>query len=177
MAADGNRSLVREGLGIEVREWDYGQTAVISNLTPETEPNGTAFERFTGTGPMALLPLSGGRYGLVWTLAEAAVEGVMALDDGRFLEQVQERFGNRLGRFGKAGKRSSYPLKLLHAREHIRTRVALIGNAAHAVHPITGQGFNLGIRDVAVLAEVLNDAHKRDGDIGSLRVLQAYADW
>ncbi len=177
VAADGNRSLVREGLGIEVREWDYGQTAVISNLTPEAEPDGTAFERFTDTGPMALLPLSGGRYGLVWTLAEAEVDGVMALDERGFLRRVQERFGYRLGRFEKAGRRSSYPLKLLHAREHVRPRVALIGNAAHAVHPITGQGFNLGIRDVAVLAEVISDACKAGDDPGSLRVLQGYADW
>ena len=177
VAADGNRSLVREGLGIEVREWDYGQTAVISNLTPEAVPEGTAFERFTGSGPLALLPLSGGRYGLVWTLAGDEVEGVMALDDHHFLQCLQERFGNRLGRFEKAGKRASYPLKLLQAREHVRPRVALIGNAAHAVHPITGQGFNLGIRDVAVLAEVLSQASKAGEDIGSLGVLQGYADW
>ena len=177
VAADGNRSLVREGLGIEVREWDYGQTAVISNLTPEAVPAGTAFERFTGSGPLALLPLSGGRYGLVWTLAGDEVEGVMALDERHFLQRLQERFGNRLGRFEKAGKRASYPLKLLQAREHVRPRVALIGNAAHAVHPITGQGFNLGIRDVAVLAEVLSQASKAGEDIGSLGVLQGYADW
>jgi 2-octaprenyl-6-methoxyphenol hydroxylase len=177
VAADGNKSLVRAGLGIEVREWDYAQTAVISNLTPEAAPDGTAFERFTGSGPMALLPLSGGRYGLVWTLAETAVEGVMALDEQHFLGRVQERFGYRLGRFLKAGRRSSYPLKLLHAREHIRPRVALIGNAAHAVHPITGQGFNLGIRDVAVLAEVISYADRAGDDIGSLKVLQGYANW
>ncbi|HEB96457.1 MAG TPA: 2-octaprenyl-6-methoxyphenyl hydroxylase [Sedimenticola thiotaurini] len=177
VAADGGRSAIREGLGIRVREWGYGQTAVISNLTPGVEPNGTAYERFTDQGPMAMLPLTGGRYGLVWTLDDGAVEQVLELDDDAFLARVQERFGNRLGRFRRAGKRSSYPLKLLQAKEHVRPRVALIGNAAHAVHPITGQGFNLGIRDVAVLAEVVSDAFHAGADIGSPQVLERYARW
>ncbi len=177
VAADGGRSAIREGLGIGVREWGYGQTAVISNLTPGVEPDGTAFERFTDQGPMAMLPLTGGRYGLVWTLDDRDVDQVLELDDAAFLARVQARFGHRLGRFRKAGKRSSYPLKLLQAREHVRPRVALIGNAAHAVHPITGQGFNLGIRDVAVLAEVVSDAFQAGTDIGSLDVLEGYARW
>jgi len=126
---------------------------------------------------MAMLPLTGGRYGLVWTLDDRQVDQVLELDDQAFLARVQGRFGQRLGRFRKAGKRSSYPLKLLRTKEHVRPRVALIGNAAHAVHPITGQGFNLGIRDVAVLAEVLNDAFRAGRDIGSLDVLEDYARW
>ncbi|MEE9357190.1 2-octaprenyl-6-methoxyphenyl hydroxylase [Candidatus Vondammii sp. HM_W22] len=177
VAADGVNSLVREQLDISIKEWGYGQTAVISNLTPGIEPEGVAFERFTDAGPMALLPLTGGRYGLVWTLDDADLDAVMGLDEAAFLERVQGRFGYRLGQFQKAGKRSCYPLKLVRASEHIRQRVALIGNAAHAVHPITGQGFNLGIRDVAVLADVLVDAAKRGQDIGSLPVLERYADW
>ncbi|PLY14416.1 MAG: 2-octaprenyl-6-methoxyphenyl hydroxylase [Sedimenticola sp.] len=177
VAADGARSMVREQLGIEVREWAYGQTAVISNLIPGTEPQGVAFERFTDAGPMAMLPLTEGRYGLVWTISDEDVEHITALTDKQFINQVQERFGYRLGRFRRAGVRSVYPLKLLQAKEHIRPRVALIGNAAHAVHPITGQGFNLGIRDVAVLADVLAEANRAQADIGSLAVLEKYANW
>jgi len=177
VAADGGRSAIRRGLGIEVREWGYGQTAVISNLTPGIEADGTAYERFTDQGPMAMLPLTGGRYGLVWTLDDQQVDQVLELDDEAFLARVQGRFGQRLGRFQKAGKRASYPLKLLRTKEHVRPRVALIGNAAHALHPITGQGFNLGIRDVAVLAEVLSDAFRAGRDIGSMEVLDDYARW
>ncbi|OOZ36523.1 2-octaprenyl-6-methoxyphenyl hydroxylase [Solemya velesiana gill symbiont] len=177
VAADGTRSMVRETLGIEVREWGYGQTALISNLTPGIEPSGVAYERFTDAGPMAMLPLTEGRYGMVWTLADEDVDRVMALSDEEFLSQVQQGFGSRLGIFQKAGRRSCYPLKLLQAKEHVRPRVALIGNAAHAVHPITGQGFNLGIRDVAVLADLLVDAAKEGADIGSMQVLETYADW
>jgi len=177
VAADGARSRVREQLGIEMREWGYGQTAVISNLTPDQSQDGTAYERFTDSGPMAMLPLTEGRYGLVWTLADEVVDKVMQLDDAAFLRRVQDRFGYRLGLFQKAGRRSCYPLKLLYAREHIRPRVAVIGNAAHALHPITGQGFNLGIRDVAVLADVVDEAHREGGDIGSMDILRRYADW
>jgi 2-octaprenyl-6-methoxyphenol hydroxylase len=126
---------------------------------------------------MAMLPLTEGRYGLVWTISDEDVEHITALTDKQFINQVQERFGYRLGRFRRAGVRSVYPLKLLQAKEHIRPRVALIGNAAHAVHPITGQGFNLGIRDVAVLADVLAEANRAQADIGSLAVLEKYANW
>lgn len=177
VAADGTRSMVRERLAIGVQEWGYGQVAVISNLTPGIAPNGTAFERFTEAGPMAMLPLNKGRYGLVWTVAEAQLPEVISLNDGEFLTRVQQRFGYRLGRFQRAGRRSSYPLSLVRAKEHIRPRVALIGNAAHALHPITGQGFNLGIRDVAVLADVLVDASRNGSDPGALETLKVYADW
>ena len=177
VAADGVNSMVRERLGIDVREWAYGQSAVISNLVPGIPPKGIAYERFTDAGPMAMLPLTAGRYGLVWTVADDELEHVMALTDKQFLKQVQERFGNRLGRFQRAGVRSSYPLRLLQAKAHIKPRVALIGNAAHAVHPITGQGFNLGIRDVAVLADVLAEARDQGKDVGALSVLEKYADW
>ena len=177
VAADGTRSVIRETLGIEVREWGYGQTALISNLTPSAEPSGVAYERFTDAGPMAMLPLTEGRYGMVWTLADEDVDEAMAMGDTQFLSQVQQRFGNRLGIFEKAGERSCYPLKLLQAKEHVRPRVALIGNAAHAIHPITGQGFNLGIRDVAVLADLLAEAAKAGSDIGDMQVLERYAAW
>ena len=177
VAADGSRSMVRERLAIGVEEWRYGQVAVISNLTPGIPPNGTAFERFTESGPMAMLPLNEGRYGLVWTVDEAQLPEVIALNDSEFLARIQQRFGYRLGRFQRAGRRSSYPLSLVRAKEHIRPRVALIGNAAHALHPITGQGFNLGIRDAAVLADVLVEASRNGEDLGALATLKVYADW
>ena len=177
VAADGTNSQVRQQLGIEQQVWDYAQTAVISNLTPGTPPRGTAYERFTDSGPLAMLPLKGERCALVWTLRNDDVEQVMTLPEREFLQRVQERFGYRLGKFTRAGRRASYPLKLVRAREHVRPRVALIGNAAHAVHPVTGQGFNLGLRDVAVLADVLHDARRQGGDLGALALLTAYADW
>jgi len=126
---------------------------------------------------MALLPLNKGRYGLVWTVDDKRLPEVMSWDDSEFLMQVQACFGYRLGRFQRAGRRASYPLSLVLAKEHIRPRVVLIGNAAHAVHPITGQGFNLGVRDVAVLADVLADASQDGRDLGAFETLKVYADW
>ncbi len=177
VAADGGRSQIRELLGIAVREWTYGHHALIANLTPERSHGGTAFERFTDTGPLAMLPMSEGRCALVWTLGDQDVESVMALDDATFLAQVQERFGYRLGRLRQVGRRSAYPLRQVYAREQVRPRVALIGNAAHTVHPVAGQGFNLGIRDVAALAEVIAGALVRGEDIGDLGVLDRYTAW
>ena len=177
VAADGARSTVRQRLGIGVREWGYGQSAIISNITPGLPPAGVAFERFTAEGPLAMLPLTENRCGLVWTVNDERLPEAAALDDHGFLARVQANFGNRLGRLQRAGRRSVYPLKFLQAKEHVRPRVALIGNAAHAVHPITGQGFNLGIRDAAVLADVLVDALRTGGDPGDLPVLEGYARW
>lgn len=175
IAADGAKSMIRERLGVQVDEWSYGQTAVTSNLTPTRATPGVAYERFTNSGPMAMLPLTDGRYGLIWTLSEEDEQVVLALNDAQFIDRVQHGFGYRLGEIKRVGKRASYPLKLLRTREHVRPRVAIIGNAAHALHPVTGQGFNLGLRDVAVLAEVIADAHRQDLDIGSPQVLAGYA--
>ena len=175
IAADGAKSMIREQLGIQVDEWAYDQTAVISNLTPAKATPGVAYERFTDSGPMAMLPLADGRYGLVWTLSGEDQETVLELNDTQFVDRIQHVFGYRLGAFKKVGKRTSYPLKLLRTQEHVRPRVAIIGNAAHSLHPITGQGFNLGLRDVAVLADVLAAALQQQQDIGSQQVLARYA--
>lgn len=177
VAADGVQSQVREQLGIDTHQWDYGQTAVIANITPDKPHQNVAYERFTDTGPMALLPLNDNHCSLVWTLRADQVDEVMALDDESFLARLQARFGYRLGKFLKVGERHAYPLQLLRARQSTAQRLALIGNAVHTLHPIAGQGFNLGLRDVAALAEVVTDAQRNGSDIGGVDVLQRYADW
>lgn len=176
VAADGAHSSIRERLGIETARYDYRQTAITANLTPQLPHRHVAYERFTDTGPMALLPMTEGRCALVWTVPSERAEEVMQLPDADFLARVQERFGYRLGRLQRLGARHAYPLQLLRARESIRPRLALIGNAMHTLHPVAGQGFNLGLRDVAALAEVLVEASGVD-DCGDLRVLRRYAEW
>lgn len=176
VAADGAQSAVRKNLGIGAREWHYGQAAIVANLTPGIGFQGaTAFERFTDTGPIAMLPLPDKRYGMIWTVDQRYLDEIVSLNDQAFLERVQRRFGFRLGRFQQAGRRANYPLYLMLAQDIVRHRAVLIGNAAHAVHPITGQGFNLGIRDVAVLAEVLRSAHRSGTDVGDIGILRKYA--
>lgn len=177
VAADGANSPVREQLGIAALRWEYDQQAVITNVTPTLPHNHVAYERFTEDGPVALLPMSDNRCAVVCTVNESDVPAVMDLDDTGFLTLLHERFGDRLGPFLRAGRRQAYPLFLLKSREHARPRVAIIGNAAHTLHPIAGQGFNLGIRDVAALAEVIADARRNAQDIGDLAVLDRYADW
>jgi 2-octaprenyl-6-methoxyphenol hydroxylase len=177
VAADGANSPVREQLGIAALRWEYGQQAVIANVTPTLPHNHVAYERFTEDGPVALLPMNDNRCAVVCTVNDPEVPTVMDLDDASFLALLRERFGDRLGPFLRVGCRQAYPLFLLKAREHARSRVAIIGNAAHTLHPIAGQGFNLGIRDVAVLAEVIANAHRAGEDIGHLAVLNRYADW
>lgn len=177
VAADGGNSLVRAKAGIEARRTEYHQTALVTTVTPELPHHAIAYERFTVNGPLAILPMSENRCGVVWTMASGDIEVVQALDDAQFLAALQERFGTRLGRFLKVGKRAAYPLALTKVGEHIRSRLVLIGNAAHTVHPVAGQGFNLGLRDVAVLAQVLNEALRKQCDIGELAVLADYANW
>jgi 2-octaprenyl-6-methoxyphenol hydroxylase len=168
---------MREQFGIGHVERDYGQTAIVTNITPQLPHNNIAYERFTETGPMALLPMSDQRCAVVWTVASDQADDVMALDETDFLAQLQQRFGYRLGLLEKAGRRQAWPLRLVQARESVRERLALVGNAVHTLHPVAGQGFNLGVRDVAVLAEVLVDALQAGEDPGSLAVLNRYGEW
>ena len=177
IAADGGDSAIREQLQVPVQRWQYGQSAVVTNVTPTQPHRNVAYERFTDTGPVALLPMTGQRCAVVWTVRDEQVDEVLGLDEGAFLAAFQERFGYRLGRFRRVGRRAAYPLSLLRARESVRGRVVIIGNAAHTLHPIAGQGFNLGIRDVAALAEVVNDAFKAGVDIGAGETLAAYEAW
>jgi 2-octaprenyl-6-methoxyphenol hydroxylase len=177
VAADGRDSLVRQSLGIKTTDWDYKQTAVIANITSQRAHHNVAYERFTSSGPIAVLPLSEGRSSIVWTRANTDAECTMSLDDKTFIDVFQKLFGQRLGKLLNVGVRHAYPLRLVHAHEQVRPRFALIGNAAHSLHPIAGQGFNLGLRDVATLAEVINDAQRANYDIGQLNNLNRYAAW
>jgi 2-octaprenyl-6-methoxyphenol hydroxylase len=179
IGADGAQSFVREALGIEAERHDYGQTAVICNVTPEQHHQGRAFECFTRSGPFAVMPHVNGRCGLIWCVESEQAAELLELPDQEFLQRAHDRFGGHLGAFVKLGRRSSYPLRLVRALEDVRARAVVLGNAAHAIHPIGAQGFNLGLRDVAVLAEVLADAVRcgEGGDLGDLAILRRYSDW
>lgn len=175
--ADGGASATRDMLGIASTTRDYGQTAILCTVTPEAPMANTAFERFTSTGPLALLPTTNNRYGAVWTARNDQVERILGYSDPDFLDRLQERFGNWLGALASPGRRRAYPLKLIEVPDPVRRRAVVIGNAAHTIHPVAGQGFNLGLRDAAVLAEVLAIHWKRDRDIGRSAVLDQYRDW
>jgi 2-octaprenyl-6-methoxyphenol hydroxylase len=178
VAADGARSVARESVGIGVSTWDYEQTALVTNVLTQRFHDYVAYERFTDSGPIALLPMSDGRAGVIWTLEPALASEIAALSDAEFIARFQEAFGFRLGRFTKAGARQLYPLSLTRSEAHTAERLAVIGNAAQALHPIAGQGFNLGLRDVASLAEVLADARQSGAlDAGDGLHLQRYCAW
>ena len=177
IAADGADSPVRSQLGIGAWRWNYDQHAVIANVTPTRPHAHVAYERFTDDGPVALLPMRDQRCAMVCTVRDAELAAMLALDDAGWLNALQHRFGQRLGRFQRIGRRQSYPLFMLQSRTQVQPRAALLGNAAHTLHPIAGQGFNLGVRDVVALAEVLADAHRAGEDFGTRPVLNRYADW
>lgn len=174
--ADGAQSPLRESLGIDCQQQSYEQTAIIANIGLQQSHQGVAYERFTDQGPMALLPLGESLQGrtsaLVWTQPKAAAEDLLTLSDEHFLHQLQQRFGYRLGRFIGVGKRDSYPLSLSVAKEQIRSSLVVMGNAAHFLHPVAGQGFNLALRDCAALATSLMEAG--DAPLGALSRLNRY---
>ena len=178
VAADGARSVIREQAGIEAEHWPYGQTAIIATLTTQRFHDHVAYERFTPEGPIAVLPLSDGRCGLVWTRHPDEAARILALPDEAFLAELQVAFGFRLGRLLRVGVRHSYELALSRAGRHVAPRLAVVGNAAQSMHPIAGQGFNLGLRDAVSLAEVIADARASGGvDAGDEAVLRAYEEW
>jgi len=178
VAADGVHSAVRGAFGVDVQTRDYEQTAIITTVLPQRFHDHVAYERFSAGGPLALLPLDGGRCALVLTLNRAAAEAAMAWSDGEFLAEVQRRFGFRLGRFLKVGRRVPYPLSLTRAERTSAERCVIIGNAAQSLHPVAGMGFNLGLRDVASLAELLAE-HRREPsfDAGAAGLLAEYDAW
>ncbi len=180
VAADGARSTVREAVGIAASVRDYRQHAVIANVAVQKFHEFVAYERFTPSGPIAVLPLADGRCGVVWTLPPDEAAVVRDLPEPAFLSLLQERFGYRLGRFTRAGERGSYPLALTQSERQVAERAVIIGNAAQGLHPIAGQGFNLGLRDVATLAEVIADdlaQHGSAADPGAAAVLSRFAEW
>jgi 2-octaprenyl-6-methoxyphenol hydroxylase len=178
VAADGVQSAVRSAFGVEATVRDYEQTAVITTVLPQRFHENVAYERFTPSGPLALLPLDGGRCTLVLTLSKDAAQAAMAWSDQEFLAEVQRRFGFRLGRFLKVGRRVPYPLSLSRSERTSAPRCVIIGNAAQGLHPVAGMGFNLGLRDVASLAELLADGAAQPAfDAGSQKLLAEYDAW
>lgn len=177
VGADGRQSGVAARAGIRRIGHDYGQIALVAAVDHELPHEGTAHQYFMPTGPLAILPLPGNRSSIVWSEAEASARAIMELPDDEFLAVLRPRFGDFLGEIRLAGPRFSYPLNLTLAERYFAPRVALVGDAAHGVHPIAGQGLNLGLRDVAVLAEVLVAARRRGEDIGADLVLARYQDW
>lgn len=177
VGADGADSTTRKLLGIGITQHDYRQTAIVAQLASSRPHQHTAYERFTQSGAIALLPIAADRLGLVWMQASDAARAALALSDAEFLAQLQQHFGARLGSFRDLAPRRAYPLHLSCAQAQTHTRSVLIGNAAHALHPIGGQGFNLGLRDIATLAQLLADAHRKGSDLGNSALLDQYVRW
>lgn len=182
VAAEGRDSALRREAGIRVTAWDYPQAGIVCTVGHERPHGGVAHENFLPAGPFALLPLVDGadgthRSSLVWTERRALAAEMLALDDAAFGRELERRFGDSLGRLRPLGKRWSYPLSLQHAERYVDRRLALVGDAAHVIHPIAGQGLNLGLRDVAALAETVVDARRLGLDPGSAETLAAYQRW
>lgn len=180
VAADGARSTLRQSAGIGASSWDYEQVALVSNVLSQHFHDHVAYERFTPAGPLALLPLTEGRLGVVWTFQPDTAKEMAVLSDADFLARLQDTFGFRLGRFTRVGSRQLYPLSLTRSDEYVAERLAIVGNAAQTLHPIAGQGFNLGLRDAVSLAEVLADGRAQGGadfDAGDGMWLQRYREW
>jgi len=182
VAAEGRGSPLRAAAGIPVTAWDYPQSGIVCTVA-HTEPHGgVAHEHFLPAGPFALLPMTDAadgspRSSLVWTERRRLVPAMLALDDEAFGAELQRRFGPSLGTLRPAGRRWSYPLSLMHAERYIAHRLALVGDAAHVIHPIAGQGLNLGLRDVAALAETVVEARRLGLDLGDATVLARYQQW
>lgn len=178
--ADGGKSSLTAQLGITSQVKRYEQKAIISNIAFENDHNNVAYERFTDSGPLAVLPLAQLEYNkrgaLIWTVPQEQADVILALSDDEFLKALQERFGHRLGRLTKVGARFAYPLSLSVAQEQVRPGLVLLGNVAHTLHPVAGQGLNLALRDAQCLARVLVQACESDKDIGSMPVLCRYVE-
>jgi 2-octaprenyl-6-methoxyphenol hydroxylase len=177
VAADGARSSIRERAGIAVHGWEYGQSAIVTTVSHERDHEGRAVEHFLPAGPFAILPLKGRRSSIVWTETTKEAERIIALPDDAFHAELEQRFKLHLGDISAVGTRRAHPLGFFVARSFIAERIALVGDAAHLIHPIAGQGLNMGMRDIAALAEVIVDAARLGLDIGGAEVLERYQRW
>lgn len=175
IAADGANSWVRQSLGIDVNTWEYEHTAIVATVKTERPHQKTAWQRFLPTGPLAFLPLSEPNLcSIVWSLEPAYADKWLALDDAEFANELSECFEHRLGAVQLLTPRHAFPLRMRHAKNYVRTRVALVGDAAHTIHPLAGQGVNLGLHDAAALADVIITAWKKNRDYASLATLRKY---
>jgi len=177
VGADGGKSQIREQAGIATHGWSYDQSAIVATVAHQRPHNGRAEEHFLPSGPFAILPLTGNRASIVWTETTREAERMVALPDDEFHDELEKRFGLHLGDLTVVGPRYAFPLGLFTARSFIGERLALIGDAAHIIHPIAGQGLNMGLRDVAALAEAVADAARLGLDIGAADVLERYQRW
>lgn len=177
VAADGRNSRIRRQAGIGVTEWPCNQSALVTTVEHDLPHDGVAHELFLPSGPFAILPLTGNRASIVWTETPKAAEAAMSLNDEQFAAELARRFGDFLGEVRVVAPRWSYPLSFAHAKTYVGNRLVLIGDAAHAIHPIAGQGFNMGLRDAAALAEILVQARAEGRDIGAELTLSEFEDW
>jgi 2-octaprenyl-6-methoxyphenol hydroxylase len=177
VAADGVKSALRGLAGIKTVHWDYGQMGIVATIAHERPHEGRAEEHFLPAGPFAILPLKGNRSSIVWSETKETAERLLAGDDFTFDVELEQRFGLKLGEIRVEGSKRAYPLGLTLARDFVKPRVALVGDAAHGIHPIAGQGLNLGFKDAAALAETVVEADRLGLDIGALDVLQRYERW
>ena len=177
VAADGRRSRLRQAAAIRTMDWSYGQTGIVCTVRHTRPHRGVAHERFLPAGPFAILPMTEGRSSIVWTEKNSLAPELLDLDESAFHAELAARFGDFLGALEVTGPHWGYPISLTHANRYIGERLALAGDAAHAIHPLAGQGFNLGIRDVAVLAELIVDRYRLGLDIGAPDLLARYQQW
>jgi len=177
VAADGSRSPIRQAAGIKTHGWKYWQSCIVAFVKPEKPHNDTAYERFWPSGPFAILPLPGNRCRIVWTAPHEEAKALCALDDQQFLAELTRRYGDQMGKLELLGDRFVFQVQLMQSDRYVLPRLALIGDAAHNCHPVGGQGLNLGIRDAAALAQVIQTAHAKGEDIGKIQVLKRYERW
>lgn len=177
VAADGARSRLRSSAGITTRGWQYWQSCIVAFVKPEKPHNNVAYERFWSSGPFAILPLPENRCRIVWTAPHEEAKALVALDDEQFLAELRRRYGDRMGKLELDGDRFVFPVQLMQSDRYVLPRLALVGDAAHCCHPVGGQGLNMGIRDAAALAQVVQSAYNQGEDIGNLQVLKRYERW